>query len=51
MKENERILCSEEILRELEEIQKAVSNDMEGEKSNLGMWTDSPISCFTIICC
>lgn len=51
MRENDHILCNEELLKELKEIEKVTISETEEKKNNLGIWTYSNEGCLTIICC
>ena len=51
MRENDQILCNEELLRELGEIEKVITSEAECKEIDLGIWTNSPTSYFTILCC
>ncbi|MBS5521925.1 MAG: hypothetical protein KHX56_06595 [Clostridiales bacterium] len=51
MRENDQILCNEELLRELREIEKVTMSETKGKEDSLGIWTYSTEGCLTIICC
>ena len=50
MRENDQILCNEELLRELGEIEKVITKEMAGKDSDLGIWTDLQVY-YSILCC
>lgn len=50
MRENDQILCNEELLKELREIEKVTIKEMAGKENDLGVWTDLQV-CYSIICC
>lgn len=51
MRENDQILCNEELLKELREIEKVTISEAAGEERNMGVWTDESVSYLTILCC
>ncbi len=50
MRENDQILCNEELLRELGEIEKVITSEAASKEVDLGIWTDLQV-CYTLICC
>lgn len=51
MKGNEQILCNEELLMELREIEKAAVCGTAGSENNVEAWTEGTHQFLTILCC